>query len=417
MRILIAGVSVRAAAASAARAGFAVTSLDAYGDADAHRAVRALSVRRDFGRRYSARTAARLSRAFECDAVAYLSNFENDVVAIQALADGRVLLGNAPDVVRRGRDPRVFAAAFRRAGLPAPLLENAPAVPVWQTGLTPVRDQVWQTGMTPVRDQVWQTGLAPVRDQVWPTGSAPIGDGWVCKPIRSGGGQRVRLWHGRRVPKGCYLQEHIDGTPGSVTFVAARGRARVLGISRQLVGERAFGVSRYRFCGNIFAPVDERLRQRTDALAQCAADAFGLVGLNGIDFVERDGVPYPIELNPRWSSSMEAIERQAGATLFESHVEACLQGRLPADPFPGSARAYGKAIVFARETVIVRDPRRWHDAPDVADVPHAGERIKSGAPVCTVFAEAASGDACEAALKAKAAIIYGDLFRWRESAA
>jgi predicted ATP-grasp superfamily ATP-dependent carboligase len=62
VRVLIAGVSVRAAAASAARAGFAVTSLDAYADADAHPAVRALSVARDFAGRYSARTAARLAR-------------------------------------------------------------------------------------------------------------------------------------------------------------------------------------------------------------------------------------------------------------------------------------------------------------------------------------------------------------------
>jgi predicted ATP-grasp superfamily ATP-dependent carboligase len=406
MNILIAGVSVRAAAASAARAGFAVTSLDAYGDADAHPAVRALSAERDFGRRYSARTAARLSRAMECDAVAYLSNFENDAGAIEALAAGRILLGNGPDVVRRARDPRLLAEAFRRAGLPVPLLEIDRAVPVWQTGSTPVRG-AWQTGSTPVRGAVWQTGSAPVRGV----------RGWICKPIRSGGGQHVRRWNGRRVPTGCFLQEQIDGTPGSVTFVAARGRATVLGISRQLVGDRAFGGSRYRYCGNIFTPVEARLGQRAEALAQCAAEAFGLAGLNGIDFVERDGVPYPIELNPRWSASMEVIERCSAASLFESHVEACLDGRLPAATPSLAAGAHGKAVVFARETVIVHESRRWLDDPDVADVPHPGERVVAGAPVCTVFASAASGEACEAALREKAAAIYAELARWRESAA
>jgi uncharacterized protein len=376
VRVLIAGVSVRAAAASAARAGFAVTSLDAYGDADAHPAVRALSVGRDFGRRYSARVAAGLARTIECDAVAYLSNFENDAVAIQAFAAGKTLLGNDAGVVRRVRDPRMLGNAFRRAGLPAPLLGNDREI---------------------------------------------AGPQWICKPIRSGGGQRVRVWNGRRVPAGCYLQEHIDGTPGSVTFVAAQGRASLVGISRQLVGDTAFGVSRYRYCGNILAPVDGRLRQRAEALAACAADTFGLVGLNGIDFVERGGVPYPIELNPRWSASMEVVERAFGSSLFELHVEACLHGRLPAmTPSIGggaSTGAHGKAIVFTRDTVTVGDTGGWLDDPEVADVPHAGERIIAGAPVCTVFASAASGEACEAALRQKAAAIYGALAHWRASAA
>jgi uncharacterized protein len=392
MRVLIAGVSVRAAAASAARAGFAVTSLDAYGDADAHPAVRALSVGRDLGRRYSARTAARLSRAIECDAVAYLSNFENDVVALQVLADGRMLLGNGPEIVRRARDPRLLAEAFRREGLPAPrLLDEEPPSDEGN----------------------------PPRGHEQGNETARSARAWMCKPLQSGGGRRVRRWTGQRMSAGCYLQEQIDGTPGSVTFVAARGKACVLAISRQLVGDRAFGVSRYRYCGNIFAPVDQRLRQGAEALAQCAADAFGLVGLNGIDFVERDGVPYPIELNPRWSASMEIVERRSAASLFELHVEACLHGRLPAmagvgrrdwaAPFIGGgagAAVHGKAIVFAREVVTVRDSHRWLDDPEVADVPHAGERILAGAPVCTVFASAPSGEACLAALRQKAAGIY-----------
>jgi uncharacterized protein len=172
-------------------------------------------------------------------------------------------------------------------------------------------------------------------------------------------------------------------------------------------------VSGYRYCGNILAPVDARLGQRAEALAQCVADAFGLVGLNGVDFVERDGVPYPIELNPRWSASMEVVERRSAASLFESHVDACLHGRLPAvRPSIGGtagAGAQGKAIVFARETVIVRHARRWLDDPDIADVPHAGERIAAGAPVCTVFASATSGEACAAALHQKAAAIYDEL--------
>jgi len=36
---------------------------------------------------------------------------------------------------------------------------------------------------------------------------------------------------------------------------------------------------------------------------RCAASEFGLLGINGLDFVARDGIPYPIEVNPRWSAT------------------------------------------------------------------------------------------------------------------
>ena len=60
-RVLIAGVSTRAAAESAAKAGFTVTALDAFGDLDQHPSVHSLSLRRDFGARFTA-PAARARR-------------------------------------------------------------------------------------------------------------------------------------------------------------------------------------------------------------------------------------------------------------------------------------------------------------------------------------------------------------------
>ncbi len=71
-RLLLAGVSTRAAAESAARAGFTVTALDAFADVDQHPDVRALSMARDFGVRFTSPAAARAARAIESDAVAYL---------------------------------------------------------------------------------------------------------------------------------------------------------------------------------------------------------------------------------------------------------------------------------------------------------------------------------------------------------
>ena len=95
VRVLVAGVSTRAAAESAARAGFDVTSVDAFGDLDQHPAVHGLSVPRDFGVRMSATAAVRASRSIACDAVVYLSNFDNHPHAVGRLCSGRALGGTS----------------------------------------------------------------------------------------------------------------------------------------------------------------------------------------------------------------------------------------------------------------------------------------------------------------------------------
>ena len=113
--MLVAGVSTRAVAESAARAGFAVTAIDAFGDLDHHPAVRVLSVPRDFGEPMSATAAARAARSIECDAVAYVSSLDNHPRAVAALADGRALWGNPPSVLRRVRDPQLMTQALAPA--------------------------------------------------------------------------------------------------------------------------------------------------------------------------------------------------------------------------------------------------------------------------------------------------------------
>src|SRR4029453_9818650 len=105
LKVLLAAVSTRAAAESAARAGFAVTAIDAFADADQHPAVHAQALRD----RFSADAAALLARTIPCDAVAYGSNFENHPGAVDLLAAGRALWGNTSEVIRRVRDPELLS--------------------------------------------------------------------------------------------------------------------------------------------------------------------------------------------------------------------------------------------------------------------------------------------------------------------
>ena len=379
MNVLLAGVSTRALAESAARAGFDVTAIDAFADVDQHPLVRALSL----GPLFSPDAAAQHARRMACDAVAYGSNFENHPDAIALLAEGRALWGNTPDVVRRVRDPKLVSDVLRRRGFAAP-------------GLS-------------IPDR-------PVLDP-----SVGSGFDWVVKPFASGGGHRVRRWRpGQRVPRGCYLQELVPGTPGSIVFVAARGRAVAIGLTRVLIGEDAFGVSGYRYCGNILSAAgeDDDVFGAAQRLAVAVSEEFGLVGVNGIDFVVRDGLPYAIEINPRWCASMELVERRYDLSVFGAHAAACRDGVLPVfdlERVRRGADAVGKAIVFAREDVLVADLRTRLDesvgADNLRDIPNPGTSIGAGHPVCTVFASGRDVAACHGELVRCAALVEASLTR------
>jgi uncharacterized protein len=376
--VLICGTSTRAAAASAARAGFRVTALDAFADRDQQPSVHALSTSRDFATGSTAPAMARAAASLDADAVVYLSPFENHPRAVATLAAGRTLWGNSPETLRRVRDPFQLAAVLRRNGFAVPRIANDPNDP-----------------------------------------NDP--NDWIVKPFRSGGGNRIRPWSGTRIPRTSYLQERIDGTPGSIVFAASGGHSLPLGFSRQLVGDSNFGGDGHRYCGSILARLDDPQFARGQVLfevaaaqARCVASEFGLVGINGLDFVARDGIPYPIEVNPRWSASVEVAERAFENNFFQAHAAACRAGALPAfdcRDWRSRTAAVGKAIVYAKRACSAGDTDSWLHDPILRDVPRSGERFKAGQPVCSVFATAADSRACYRALVNRAEQVYADLER------
>lgn len=368
------GVSTRAFAESAARAGYAVTAIDGFGDLDLRAAARAVVRLRD--RSAGARALARAAQSVTADAVAYVASLENRPQAVGALARQRPLWGNTSAVLARVRDPARLTRALAERGVAVPAVRGSRA-------------------------------------------ALDRGKRWLVKPRASGGGHGIVAWPGDgavHVPRGAYLQERIPGIPGSVVFAANGARAVPLGFSRLLVGDRAFGARGFRYCGNILAaagdpqfPNEAALLARAAEAAAAVTDAFHLVGVNGVDFVARDGHPFVVEVNPRYTASMELVERAYGLSIFETHTGAC-SGRLPAfellEARTASAGATGKAVVYARHDVVAGDTLAWTADPSVRDIPPPGTAIRRGHPVCTVFAQARDAVSCRLALVARAAAVY-----------
>jgi uncharacterized protein len=371
--VLIVGVSTRALAESASRAGYACVTVDAFGDLDQKSRVQNVSLSRDLRRRYSAAAAVAVGRRFPAASAAasaaYVGNLENHPTAVRRLALGRRLLGNTPATLVRARDPLAVAEAVRRAGGRAPL--------------------------TLLPDE---------------TRHAHVGVPWLRKPRRGGGGSGVKEWK-PGAPLGPHevVQERIEGQLASVAFVANGRRAVLLGMSKGLAGDPAFGARGYWYCGSVYPfSADRALLDRMSAIAGGVTEAFGLVGLNGIDFVLREGEPYVLEVNPRYAASMELIERSGRLSLFEAHVAAC-GGALPSEGAFPMPEVLGKAILYARRDVTVGDSGRWLLRDDVRDLPFPGERIRQGHPVCTVFARGRDSVTCYARLVAAASALEQEL--------
>ena len=104
--------------------------------------------------------------------------------------------------------------------------------------------------------------------------------------------------------------------------------AVVLGLTEQLVGRREFGVRGYRWCGNIVPPrlpaaELEALVGQARAICCCLAGAFALRGLFGVDFIWDGERAWTVEVNPRPTASLEAIEAAYGMGVFDAHLRGC----------------------------------------------------------------------------------------------
>ncbi len=347
----------------ALRDGQRVVAFDLFGDLDLRRS----------GARVEALPGGRLTMlvdaALEVRArgVVYGASFENHPALVARLAERHVLLGNAPATLRAVRDPRRLAAALYDADLLYP--------------------------------------------RTFATAPSERAGRWLRKPLRGGGGTGVREWRGGALPAGMFVQERIEGLACSAAAVGDGVDAVVLGICEQLAGRPAFGVRGYRWCGNLVPPrlplgEVEALLGQARAICSCLAAAFALRGLFGVDVVWDGERAWTIEVNPRPTASLEAIEAAYGVGVFDAHLRACA-GALPGIEAE-RLRAAGKAVLFATEDVVVGDSVRWLEH-GVRDVPHPGERIAAGHPVCTLVTTATTPQDALAGLEEEAARLRAEL--------
>jgi len=375
--LVILGASARAAAMSALRSGFKPWAADRFGDLDL-RAIAPMWLVEDYP--------SGLEQALEAAPPGpwiYTGALENRPELIERLNGDRTLYGIGGESLRAVRDPFRLAAALADAGLNAPQCASLP------------------------------DGL-------------PCDGSWLSKPFASAGGSGVRIWSGAPQtsslkPQG-FFQRRIDGAPVGAVFVAIRRKAVLLGVTRQLIGLDWCGLepheaNRFRYCGSI-GPLrlDWNETNQFERIGNTLADAFDLHGLFGVDAILSDSGIWPIEVNPRYTASVEVLEHALGIRSIALHVAACekaaQRGKSPLSPLRlrrtkkgtvsnppsdapnGRQACFGKAILFAvADATVAPGFPHWCERqnrnrcrPRVADLPAAGAAIRAGQPIVTLLA-------------------------------
>jgi uncharacterized protein len=242
----------------------------------------------------------------------------------------------------------------------------------------------------------------------------PVATGcWLLKPRHGAGGFGIQPYAGKSFnPSTHFLQERIDGPPCSAIFLGHERCAFCYGATQQLIGVPWLNATGFHYAGNVGPlPLDSATVARWHQLGSALASFFGLRGLFGVDAIMRDGVPWPVEINPRYTASVELLERSYKKPLLTAHRATFEQMPLPTLAIPARPPVWGKAILYARKTLSFPREGPWREAlqqdvdldrSEYADIPHTGEVILQGRPVLTLFASAATTAECLERLQEKA---------------
>jgi predicted ATP-grasp superfamily ATP-dependent carboligase len=353
----VVGASARAAAFSAIRAGFKPAVGDLFADWDLARRCHAQRVP-DYPSGLAALLAGRPD-----DPWMYTGALENHPGLLNRLAKQARLWGNSGEVVRQVRRPLYLASVLGSAGIDF------------------------------AETRLLRQG-------------APEDGTWLVKAYRSSGGRQVAPWQGpasmegrRRTTSEAYLQRRQQGRACGAVYVAAGGRARLLGVTRQLIGRKWCGTAGFHYSGSV-GPIrlDRPEQAAFRRIGQILAAQFGLVGLFGVDAVVSSGRVWVVEVNPRYTASVEVIEWATGIRAIALHAQACRHGVLTETASDADGRGAdlvcGKAVLFAEHDTTVASDGRFHRLgrragyrwPRFADIPAPAERIGRGRPAATALA-------------------------------
>ena len=330
-KLILIGASIRAAAQSARRGGFSVIGRDLFGDQD----------------------------------------------TVEACDDFQILTANS---IAELAAPRFSKAKIVLAGGVDPVhLCRLAELPHQRLGAT---DEMWAVA----QDVAFVRSVAEHCGVRFPETSydtdGPL-EGWLVKDPGSTGGLSVGWTCSNESSK--LRQKWVPGRSHGASFLSDGVHCQLLGACRnhfRRIGPLPFvyaGSSGPRqFCENV--------QQQLSHVGNQIVSRTGLRGLFNVDFILNEQQIWLLEINPRWSASMEVLEKSLEVpSLLHAHFAACADQRL--ESARSTNRRFWKLIVYSKRNGFFNSRHLLsinNERVTIADIPPEGSSVTRNEPIATL---------------------------------
>lgn len=352
---MLLGASVRAAAESVAGLGVRPDTADRYGDRETLAASRRWRDLQDI--LDAVNTPANHPEIGTNVKFAFAGGIEGGWKSLGHLPESRFVFAT-PQVFRRTDEPEFLAQLAAAAGVDFPVTRETP----------------------------------------------PDEPGWLVKQRHSCGGLGVSIASpdarmralGSSLSGGAVYQKRVRGRAMGASYVSDGRRAHFLGVCRAL--RRRIGNLPAVFAGavgplNVDAAVEQQLRRLGNALVR----HLPLQGPFNIDVMTNANRVILLEVNPRYSASMELVERSwrerlghpvslfEDAEVWKERLDKIGAGLNQKSDF----RTFIKRVLFADRDLVITPPlssRPTDDAIHWTDTPTSKTKVPAGHPAMTLIA-------------------------------
>ncbi len=348
--VLIAGLSARATAAAARRAGFLPLVVDAFGDSDTRELAHKVQTipdayKRGFHSDTLKASLAKLTNSVSKPPIGLVlsAGFEDRPDLVADLEDRYKILGCASGTIKACKDPYRFAETLQQYGIPTPDISEQPPK----------------------------------------TNS----EDWIVKRLGGTGGAHIQhASSGHTAKPGTYFQRVVTGKAYGFLFVAdpVHNHIQAVGITEQWCSPIPSASFRY---GGAVGPCTSSLSRMDDLLyaAGKLMQAFQLIGLVSLDFIDDGSRLVILEINPRPAPTLDIFDT-ANGDLFKAHIAAAHHTSAHRIETLPAQRARASAYLYADHGDLTVKTITWPSW--TADRPIKGTKIPHGQPIATVFSEA-----------------------------
>ena len=363
--LILIGASVRALAFSCIRAGYQPWCIDLYADEDLAKNCPTTPITKSFPNEISA-----LIKTAPVAPILYTGGLENHPALLQSLSAERTILGVTGNTLTNLRNTYELYNLLNSKQI------NTPAI------IISTKDLNKETSY--LRKPKYRSGGLGIK-HFDPSKQAMVDD------------------------SDFYYQEFIKGESRSAIFCFSESCFELLGVSIQSSGTQSLHAVDFLYSGNMgpVKPCNSELIE-LQTIGEIISSNYRPLGLLGMDYILNDSKVYPLEINPRYTASMEVLELALGQNFITKHLQAFGIKPIYENPAPSETTVIGKAIYYAPHDVLIPKEAPWLSIDanprlfsPFADIPKIGSAIQKSSPVVTIFAKADSLNEVKAQLKTR----------------